>query len=242
MSADAILAQYNKLLSEWAELSEIERGNRVSLLRANPEFAAANQANYNALFDDLVKSKQAAFGKAYANMKLGKDAVYSATVFETRTNDLHQTVTSMKDTTSKAAAAIQQDIGTTRRQFEINEFYYNKGLDTVYVLQVAAIALLLTAAMIGAWREGFLAGSVTAMMVGFLLATASAIGLYKSYYNHNVRDKRFWHERYFKPMPQHETVPAAICPAGNEARYSAGGTDLPVPGDGGLTNVMSQVF
>ncbi len=113
---------------------------------------------------------------------------------------------------------VEADVGTTRRQFEINEYYYNKKLDTLFMLQIAYIALLICALPIaGLVMGGMTAGTALVWVTVVGVFTAGVI-LYRWYYTRYVRDRNFWSRRYFSsPTPAAHPVPAApSCPTSTQ--------------------------
>jgi len=92
---------------------------------------------------------------------------------------------------------VESDVNTTRRQFEINEYEYNRKLNILYALQVTYIALLICVIPFAIAGFGFISvGTSFSISIAVAVIAAILIG-YQIWYNRKLRDRAYWNRRYF---------------------------------------------
>lgn len=97
----------------------------------------------------------------------------------------------------KLGSNIAYDTDVSKRQFEINEYYYHNKLETLFFLQLFFISGLVMAILIYLNNRGL----VTPMMAGtatmLLFLIVVFVGITRYFYTKRTRDNRLWHRRYF---------------------------------------------
>jgi len=120
-----------------------------------------------------------------------------------RGNELYKAQTELLST--QMPERLQSDVNTSRRQFEIDEYYYNYKLNILYMMQVLYIAILLCIIPIACMSWGFIS-IIGVVITVLIIAVVAAVLIGKQvWYNKKWRDNMFWNKRYFNYVPVSET-------------------------------------
>lgn len=98
------------------------------------------------------------------------------------------------------------DFDSIERQTEINEWEYQRKLETLFMLQLIYLAFVVLIILSVMWKYSLT--SIGLILIIGLLAIAGIIALwfYRASYTRNVRDKTHWSKRRFPGDA--ETAPA----------------------------------
>lgn len=190
---------------------EIEKIRFSYDLRKNPDdFNRYVTERINRITDETMQKKRASFQKAHTDMGRYFDMDHNAGFYKTRNMDLIYLQEQLLERSRAAVSGVKHDKDLTRRQTEINEWYFNDKLETLFFLQLFFIVILAESIVLYFQKNSLITAPFAAFLTFFLLGSVIVTGLYRNRYTSDTRDARFWHRRNFRekeiyvPQPQAE--------------------------------------
>jgi hypothetical protein len=99
----------------------------------------------------------------------------------------------------------------TRRQVEINNWYYENKRETLFVLQLILLVVLSLVVVLGVTSYGWITQDAADYLMGFIVVVGGGTWLYRWYYTANIRDPRYWSQRSFLQDGKLEGPTGQIC-------------------------------
>ena len=194
------------------QMQELERLQFSQNLRKNPaEYSAYVNDRISTMTNEISTTKDNAFRKAQIDLSRYMDMDHNANFYRVRNNDVDRLTQTVAETNAAAAAGVSADLQNSKRQFEINEWYNNNKLETLFFLQMFFVASLLMIILVSLQKRGTIPGPVAAMLSGIIAVVAGGVGLYRYFYTVATRDPRLWNRRKFGAVgPPPAAAPA--CP------------------------------
>jgi hypothetical protein len=199
----------NQYIPMAAVYEDLERLQFAKNLRTNPQdYSAYVQQRVDQLSGEVFNRKRAAFQKAHIDLARYMDMDHNANFYKNRSSDVDRLTDSIGANNDRIAQSLARDKDVSRRQFEINEWYNNNKLETLFFLQVFFIVSLLMAIIIFLQKSNTITTELAALLTTLLFVLVGALGVYRYYYTRNIRDVRLWNRRYFqkerapKPPPK----------------------------------------
>jgi hypothetical protein len=152
---------------------------------------------YTALKNDALNAKDSSMAKTLVDFSRTADMDVNAMTYGIRNANLLNSQAHIKAYNNSITNNTQHDVDLSKRQFEINEYYYYNKLDTLFFLQVFFISAMIMAILIYAFRRGMLTAKMSGLITVGLAIIVVIIGISRYYYTARVRDKRLWHRRHF---------------------------------------------
>jgi hypothetical protein len=181
------------------DLQDIEKVQFLQTLQANPQqYQTYVDAKTDDVMREVVDMKRASFAKMSADMGRLLDMDHNSRAALARTEDLMATQEHILQQQEDQVGAIRANIDTTRRQVEINNWYYENKRETLFVLQLMLLTLLLVTLTLGGMTMGFLGESAGNYLMGLFIIIGAGTWLYRWYYTAYVRDPMYWSRRNFK--------------------------------------------
>ena len=193
---------------------EIEKIRFSYDLRKNPDdFNRYVTERINRITDETMQKKRAAFQKAHTDMGRYFDMDHNAGFYKTRNGDLIYLQEQLLERSRAAVSGIKHDKDLTRRQTEINEWYFNDKLETLFFLQLFFIVILAEAIVLYFQKNSLITAPFAAFLTFLLLGSVIITGLYRNRYTEDTRDARFWHRKNFREKEIYVPQPMkAECP------------------------------
>lgn len=177
---------------------DLEKVSFSNDLKENPaDYSQFVNDRVNAIVDESFNYKRAAFEKAHTDLARYMDMEHNAHNFDVRNTDVLQMQEQMRQTNERLVNSNTTNLDNSKRQFEINEYYYYNKLETLFFLQLFFIAVLVMALIIYGQKKGMLTTQLAGYLTLIVLAIVIATGVYRYYYTKNTRDTRLWHRRKF---------------------------------------------
>ena len=187
------------------QFQEIEKIRFSYDLRKNPDdFNRYVSERIDRITNETLDKKRAAFQKAHTDLGRYMDMDHNAGYYKMRNVDLIGLQDQMVERSRAVKSGIKHDKDLTRRQVEINEWYFGDKLETLFFLQMFFIVLLAEAIVLYLQKNSFITMPFAAFLTFILFGVVTAIGLYRWRYTSDFRDGRFWHKRNFR---EKEIVP-----------------------------------
>jgi hypothetical protein len=183
--------------------------------------AAYVQARIAEIGNEATDRKQNVFTKTFVDFQRTVDMDHQAVYSGIRNANLKNVADYIKDHNSATRNYVQHDKDLSKRQFEINEYYYNNKLDTLFFLQVLLISTLAMAIIIYMNKKGILTTPMSGILTLLLTVIVVIVGVTRYFYTTRTRDRRLWHKRYFQtegePKPDLLSCPTTGPTAGPTA-------------------------
>ena len=191
-------ATSNPFIPATVQMQELERLQFSQNLRKNPaEYSAYVNERIGSMTKEISESKDNAFRKAQIDLSRYMDMDHNSKFYSVRNKDVNNLMDSIAKKNAAAVEGVSADKQNSRRQFEINEWYNNNKLETLFFLQMLFVASLVMIILVSLQKRGTISGSVSAMLSGIIAVAVGVVGLYRYYYTEATRDPRLWNRRKF---------------------------------------------
>lgn len=224
----------------YQDLEKIEYSQGI---RENPsDYSQIVNDRVGTIVDESFNYKRAAFEKAHTDLARYMDMEHNANNFKTRNRDVVKLQDEMNRSNSSVLNLFVSDMDNSKRQFEINEYYYYNKLETLFFLQLFFIATLVMAMIVYGQKKGMIGNQISGIITLVLLVIVVVTGLYRYMYTKKTRDTRLWHRRRFDEPTLQQIPSVAKCDAnGNivvdlDAMLPAGSTKCGLSVKQNLTN------
>lgn len=198
------------------DLQDIEKIQFLKTLQADPaKYSAYVNEKSGRILSETVDTKRASFVKASGDMARMMDMDHNSLAALTRSGDLINTQNFVIREQEKATNILKLNKNVSRRQIEINEWYYENKRETLFVLQLVLIVMLMMVIIMGFHTYGFLNQQSSNLLLSFTLLVGAGVWVYRWYYTSYVRDPRYWSQRTF-PENDGATPPPDTCPEKEE--------------------------
>lgn len=206
----------NKYIPSVLVQQDLERLEFAKDLRRNPStYKNYNDQRIEEMTNEIYNKKRAAFQKAHIDLVRYMDMDHNANFYKSRSADVDRLSDKIHANNESVRQAIQRDKDTSRRQFEINEWYnYNK-LETLFFLQVFFLASLSVAIIIFLQKNQTITNALAGLLTSLVLIIVVLLGLYRYYYTSRIRDTRLWHRRKFETVAKPSEPPMKCDAQGN---------------------------
>jgi len=208
------------------DLQDIEKVQFVQALQADPaKYSAYVADKSDRILSEVIDTKRASFVKVSGDMARMMDMDHNSNAALMRTEDLANSRTQVINQQQQEIDAMKFGLDTTRRQTEINNWYYEDKRETLFVLQLILLVMLFVAIVLMIVSRGWLSETGGDYIMAFVIVVGAGTWLYRWYYTRNVRDPRYWSRRSF-PQDGKLAADLNIC-------IGAGDDGAPKPAAGG---------
>jgi hypothetical protein len=183
----------------------------------SPSCVAYVDSKLTTLKQEALTRKKNTFDGAMSRVSNSLDADYNAAMYGVRQMDVNNVQSAIRGMNEEVKNANVYNKDTSRRQYEINEWYYYNKLETLFFLQVFLISTLTMTILIYMYKRGYMTAQSTGLAVAALCAVVVVVGISRYYYTNRTRDRRLWHRRYFGTMaadkPDLISCPTPLAPS-----------------------------
>jgi hypothetical protein len=194
------------------DLQDIEKIQFLQTLQADPaRFSAYVNDKKSRIIAETVDTKRASFVKLSGDMSRTMDMDHNSLAALDRTNDLASTQDQIIANQSKLFNSRQFNEDLTRRQVEINNWYYEEKRETLFLLQFVLLIVLTLVIVLGLSSRGygFISDEASNYLMVFILAVGAVTWFGRWYYTRWVRDPAFWNKRKF--AEDRASKPTDVC-------------------------------
>lgn len=156
--------------------------------------------NKNNISNSVKTQHSDNFAKAFGDMQISSDANKNILYYYVRNKDLDKLQGSILEQTKEKADAAMIDSQNAKRQFEINEWTANNKGDTLFIMQLAFIALTLNVPLLYLNKLGMVPTSTFWMIMGLIWIAIFLTVIVRAQYTTMSRNNRFWNRRRFASM------------------------------------------
>lgn len=180
-------------------LQDIEKVQFLQTLQSDPQkYQQYIQEKTGRVKSETLDAKRAAFAKVSGDMARLMDMDHNSIAALDRTNDLAATQTAIITEQAEMESSKQYNLDLTRRQVEINNWYYENKRETLFVLQLALLTVLTVTILITLTAYGFISEKGSDYLIAIVIMIGAGTWLYRWWYTKNVRDARYWNRRKFE--------------------------------------------
>lgn len=154
-------------------------------------------ARINEITTDAGLRKQNALATTYEYLYRTADMDKANAALATRNTNISSVYNFINDYNTKLQQTVDYDKAASKRQFEINEYYYHNKLETLFFLQLFFISGIIMAILIYLNNRGLLTPAMTGTATLLLFLIVLFVGVTRYFYTKRTRDNRLWHRRYF---------------------------------------------
>ena len=181
------------------DLQDIEKIQYLQTLQSDPagyqQFITDKSSRIQS---ELVDTKRAAFTKVSGDMARFMDMDHNSQATLLRSGQLAASQNHIYTEQDRALATKKNNEDLTRRQVEINEWYYENKRETLFVLQLILLTALTVVVLLAMKTYGWIGPTAADFVTLFVLVVAAGTWVYRWYYTTYVRDRRYWNARNFK--------------------------------------------
>lgn len=197
------------------DLQDIEKVQFLQTLQSDPaKYAAYVQDKSQRILGEVVDTKRAAFVKAAGTMAQQMDMDHNSMATLTQTQGMGSMQDHLIVEQGGQQNAIKANTDNTRRQVEINNWYYENKRETLFVLQLILLVMLTVTVILTLGHLGFIGEDGANYLMLFVILVGAGTWLYRWYYTTYIRDRRFWSRRMFTEDGKVEPPSGQICIGG----------------------------
>lgn len=223
-------------ISNVLNLQDVELANAMAALKNDPtKLSQFINSRKTEIYDTVKKEHSDNFTKVYGDALRSSNTNKNVLYYHVRNKDLDKLQGAILDRAKGEADAAMTDSQNAKRQFEINEWTANNKGDTLFIMQLAFIALTLNVPLLYLNKMGMIPTSTFWMIMGLVWIAIFLTVIVRAQYTTMSRNNRFWNRRRFASMggppntPTCESVQASIASgtrALGEVASNLGDTDF----------------
>ena len=199
------------LAKDIVDLQDIEKIQFLQTLQSDPvKYSAYIQDKTTRIRDETVDTKRASVVKVSGDMARMMDMDHNSVAALNRTNDLASTQDQIIGEQAKRVGTINYNKDMTRRQVEINNWYYENKRETLFILQLILLVVLTLVIVLWLTSEKWIAQEASDYLMGFIIVVGLGTWMYRWYYTSTIRDPRYWSQRSFQQDGKYE-IKGQIC-------------------------------
>lgn len=199
------------LAKDIVDLQDIEKIQFLQTLQSDPaKYSAYIQDKTGRILNETVDTKRASFVKVSGDMARMMDMDHNSVAALNRTNDLASTQDQIIGEQAKRVGTINYNRDMTRRQVEINNWYYENKRETLFILQLILLVVLTLVIVLWLTSEKWIAQEASDYLMGFIIVVGLGTWMYRWYYTTTIRDPRYWSQRSFQQDGKYE-IKGQIC-------------------------------
>jgi hypothetical protein len=200
------------LSKDIVDLQDIEKVQYLQTLQSDPaQYASYVNEKAQQILGEVTDSKRAAFLKASADMARMIDMDHNSLAALHRSEDLAGMQSHVISEQEKLYGSANSNKDITRRQVEINNWYYENKRETLFVLQLLLLVMLAAVIVLALQTYGWVNEEAAGWTLFVLFAVGGGTWLYRWYYTTYVRDPRYWSRRSFGADKGMEPSSGALC-------------------------------
>lgn len=181
------------------DLQDIEKVQFLQALQADPaKYSAYIQDKSQRILAETVDTKRASFIKVSGDMMQQFTADHNSRAAMDRTKDLEGAQGFIIDEQAKKKGSTKYNEDLTRRQVEINNWYFENKRETLFVLQLLLLTALSVIVVLVVGAQGLITETFSNYLILFFMLVAGGTWIYRWYFTTYLRDRRYWSRRNFE--------------------------------------------
>lgn len=160
---------------------------------------------------EIIDTKRASFVKVADDMARQMDMDHNSRATLMRTADLNGVHGYIQHQQQAQMDSIRYNDDLTRRQVEINNWYYENKRETLFVLQLVLLVVLFVTIILVLVAQEFIAVAAGNYLITIILLVGTGVWLYRWYFTKYVRDPVLWNRRQFSEDGNHASATTKYC-------------------------------
>jgi hypothetical protein len=198
------------------DLQDIEKVQFLQTLQSDPaQYSAYVAGKTGRVLSEVVDTKRASFVKVAGDMARQMDMDHNSRAALMRTQDLDSVQGQILTEQQARVNSVKYNDDLTRRQVEINNWYFENKRETLFVLQLVLLVMLFATIILTAVAQGWLGETAGDYLLMFVIVIGGGVWLYRWYFTKNVRDPVLWNRRKFNQDGAFAQPAAEICIGGD---------------------------
>jgi hypothetical protein len=187
-----------RISKDIVDLQDIEKIQFLKTLQADPaRYSAYVNEKTGRILSETVDTKRASFVKVSGDMARMMDMDHNSIAALARSGDLINTHDYVIREQERRENILKLNENVSRRQIEINYWYYENKRETLFVLQLLLLVMLTMVLIMGIYTYGFINQLSSNLLLTCTLLIGAGVWLYRWYYTSYIRDPRYWNQRTF---------------------------------------------
>lgn len=188
--------------SQLKQAQDLKAINDEYNIRQNPEkYRADVAAKTSAALSGLTAQNRSKFAKAFNDLGKHFDMEDSTINYSNRNQDVIEQNNHNLNSLSSSVNHIKYNKDISRRQVEINEWYYQDKLETLFFMQIFFMAMLAMCIVFYFRKSAMISSRFAGYLTFILLLIVGLTCFYRYFYTNKFRDPRWWYKRRFaKPV------------------------------------------
>jgi len=220
-----------ELSKDIVDLQDIEQVQMLQALQSDPAaYSSYTSEKKQRIINETIDTKRASFIKASGDMARIIDMDHNSVAALNRTNDLASTQDQIIMGQNEQLNVITDTTNMTRRQVEINNWYYENKRETLFVLQLVLLVILTLVVVLGVTSYGWLTEEASNYLMGFTIMVGAGTWMYRWYYTTTIRDPKYWSQRRFEQDGKIPPSSGQICIGSSGEPVTADDVTITPPG------------
>ena len=200
-----------RISKDIVDLQDIEKVQFLKTLQADPaKYSAYVQTKSGRILSETLDTKRASFEKVSGDMARIMDMDHNSIAALARTGDLVNSHDFIIREQRRQEKTIKMNKDVSRRQVEINNWYYENKRETLFVLQLTLIVMLTIVVITALGSYGLVGQTAANMLIAGAILVGAGTWLYRWYYTAYLRDPRYWNQRVFMEDSEKSEKEAAL--------------------------------
>jgi hypothetical protein len=180
------------------DLQDIEKIQFLQTLQSDPaKYSQYVTGKMNRIVDETIDTKRASFVKVSSDMANQMEMDHNSMATLLRSRDLKTTKDYILHQQEEMGAVAKEKEDLTRRQVEINNWYFENKRETLFVLQILLLSALVIVLLLAGGQQGFLSEPAMNYTISLVMLLGGGTLAYRWYYTKYIRDRRYWNRRMF---------------------------------------------
>lgn len=194
------------------DLQDIEKVQSLQALMADPtQYQQFLTDKSGQVMTEVIDTKRASFVKTAGDMARQFDMDHNSLATLARSNDLATMQDHIITEQNAEEGAKKSNEDLTRRQVEINNWYYENKRETLFTLQLVLLTMLTVTIFLALANMGFVSKDGSDYLMLFVIVVAAGTWLYRWYYTRYIRDGRYWSRRSFQEDGKYKSPRHELC-------------------------------
>jgi hypothetical protein len=187
-----------RISKDIVDLQDIEKIQFLKTLQADPaKYSAYVQTKSGRILSETVDTKRASFEKVSGDMARIMDMDHNSIAALIRTGELANTQEFIIKEQQRQQQTINLNKDISRRQVEINNWYYENKRESLFVLQLTLIVMLTIVVILAFGSYGIVGQAGANLLIAGAILVGAGTWIYRWYYTSYIRDPRYWNHRTF---------------------------------------------
>ena len=189
----------DQIQKDIVDLQDIEKMQFLKAMQSDPaKYSAYVNEKSQRIMNETIDAKRASFVKVTSDMGRMMDMDHNSLAAMKRTQELIEAEQAIIEEQKKQTTVRTYNKDLTRRQVEINNWYYENKRETLFVLQLILLVVLTVVIVLYLTHSGWITQDAADYLMWYVVIVGAGTWMYRWYYTTYIRDARYWSSRKFQ--------------------------------------------